>query len=51
MKKCLSILPYIGDDEDENSEADFEVSTVLTVCLHYVKPEIIYTRNWDCKLH
>ena len=25
MKKCLSVLPYIGDDEDENSEADFEV--------------------------
>ena len=25
MKKCLSVLPYIGDDEDENGEGDFEV--------------------------
>jgi presenilin 1 len=24
-KKLLSVLPYIGDDEDENSDADFEV--------------------------
>jgi hypothetical protein len=24
LKKCLSVLPYIGDDEDENSDADFE---------------------------
>ena len=31
LKKCLSVLPYIGDDEDENSDADFEVRTCISL--------------------
>lgn len=42
-KKCLSVLPYIGDDENENSDADFEVCifTAASKCLSDVSLSLI----------
>ena len=34
-KKCLNLLPYIGDDENENSESDFEVRMCMFIYTMY----------------
>ena len=47
-KKLLSVLPYIGDDEDENSDADFEVRQSFLRPYVAVKKFCNYIAN--CKL-